>query len=188
MVNTALAMRDLQPGMPNMLLRACVKSLKSVQQRDKPEKGRQNMGQKASRPLSPHLQIYRWGPQMLTSILHRATGFVLATAGMLTLLWWLAALGGGAESYAVFQKYAVSAGADATGLQIAANWFFRLLALGVTWSFFQHLFSGLRHFILDMGAGYELKASRSWAIIVLIASITATLLVVLVAVWRVIGI
>ncbi|HEV7233999.1 MAG TPA: succinate dehydrogenase, cytochrome b556 subunit, partial [Sphingorhabdus sp.] len=60
------------------------------------------MGQTPTRPLSPHLQIYRWSPQMAISILHRATGFVLATAGMLTFLWWLAAIGGGAESYATF--------------------------------------------------------------------------------------
>lgn len=124
---------------------------------------------------------------MAVSIFHRVTGFVLATAGLLALLWWLAAIGGGAESYAVFQKYVVSAGKESTGLQIAANWFFRLVAIGVIWSFFQHLFSGLRHFILDMGAGYELKANRSWAIVVFIAAITATVLVVLVAVWRVMG-
>ena len=97
------------------------------------------MGQQSGRPLSPHLQIYRWSPQMAISIFHRATGFVLATAGMVTLLWWLSAIGGGAESYATFQKYVVSAGDDATGLQTASNWFFRLLALGVTYSFFQHL-------------------------------------------------
>lgn len=146
------------------------------------------MGQKASRPLSPHLQIYRWGPHMAVSIFHRATGFVLATAGLLTLLWWLGAIEGGAESYAHFQKYVVSAGKEATGFQVAANWFFRLVALGVTWSFFQHLFSGLRHFVLDMGAGYELKANKTWAIAVFVASIVATVLVVLVAAWRVMGV
>ena len=41
------------------------------------------MGQNPNRPLSPHLQIYRWSPQMAISIFHRATGFVLATAGMI---------------------------------------------------------------------------------------------------------
>lgn len=125
---------------------------------------------------------------MAVSIFHRATGFVLATAGMLTFLWWIAAIGGGAESYAHFQKYVVSAGEGATGLQIASNWFFRLVALGVTWSFFQHLFSGLRHFILDMGAGYELKANRSWAMMVFIAATLATGLVALVAFVRITGI
>ena len=146
------------------------------------------MGQESGRPLSPHLQIYRWSPQMAISIFHRATGFVLATAGMLTLLWWLSAIGGGAESYATFQKYVVSAGDDATGLQTAANWFFRLLAIGVTYSFFQHLFSGLRHLVLDMGAGYELTANRNWALAAFIAAIFATALVALFVASRFLGI
>ena len=137
------------------------------------------MGQETNRPLSPHLQIYRWSPQMAISIFHRATGFVLATAGMMTLLWWLSAIGGGAESYATFQKYVVSAGAEATGLQTASNWFFRVLALGVTYSFFQHLFSGLRHLVLDMGAGYELTVNRNWALAAFIAAFFATALVAL---------
>ncbi len=134
------------------------------------------MGQETNRPLSPHLQIYRWSPQMAISIFHRATGFVLATAGMMTLLWWLSAIGGGAESYASFQKYVVSAGDDATGLQTTANWFFRLLAVGVTYSFFQHLFSGLRHLVMDMGAGYELATNRTWAWVAFIAAFFATAL------------
>jgi len=146
------------------------------------------MGQESGRPLSPHLQIYRWSPQMAISIFHRATGFVLATAGMLTLLWWLSAIGGGAESYATFQKYVVSAGDDATGLQTGANWFFRLLAIGVTYSFFQHLFSGLRHLVLDMGAGYELTANRNWALAAFIAALFATALVALFVASRFIGI
>ena len=146
------------------------------------------MGQESGRPLSPHLQIYRWSPQMAISIFHRATGFVLATAGMLTLLWWLSAIGGGAESYATFQKYVVSAGDDATGLQTGANWFFRLLAIGVTYSFFQHLFSGLRHLVLDMGAGYELTANRNWALAAFIAALFATALVALFVASRFLGI
>jgi len=146
------------------------------------------MGQESGRPLSPHLQIYRWSPQMAISIFHRATGFVLATAGMLTLLWWLSAIGGGAESYATFQKYVVSAGDDATGLQTGANWFFRLLAIGVTYSFFQHLFSGLRHLVLDMGAGYELTANRNWALAAFIAALFATALVALFVASRFMGI
>ena len=145
------------------------------------------MGQDTNRPLSPHLQIYRWSPQMAISIFHRATGFVLATAGMMTLLWWLSAIGGGAESFATFQKYVVSAGDDATGLQTTSNWFFRLLALGVTYSFFQHLFSGLRHLVLDMGAGYALTVNRNWALAAFIAAIFATALVALLVASRVLG-
>lgn len=146
------------------------------------------MAQNPNRPMSPHLQIYRWSPQMAISIFHRATGFVLATAGMLTLLWWLSAIGGGAESYATFQKYVVSAGDGATTWQTASNWFFRLVALAVTFSFFQHLFSGLRHLVLDMGAGYELKTNRTWALAAFIAAFFATALVVLFVASRIIGV
>lgn len=145
------------------------------------------MAQNPNRPMSPHLQIYRWSPQMAISIFHRATGFVLATAGMLTLLWWLSAIGGDAESYATFQKYAVSAGDDATTWQCAVNWFFRLLGLAVVYSFFQHLFSGLRHLVLDMGAGYELKTNRTWALAAFVAAFFATALVVLLVASRFLG-
>ena len=146
------------------------------------------MGQKSTRPLSPHLQVYRWSPQMAISIVHRATGFILATAGMVTLLWWLSAIGGGEESYAIFQEYVVKAGEGATTFQTASNWFFRLVALAVTFSFFQHLFSGLRHFVLDMGAGYELKSNRTWALAAFAAAFFATALVALVVASRVIGV
>ena len=53
------------------------------------------------RPLSPHLQVYRWQVQMVTSILHRATGIVLAV-GMLGLVWALLALAAGPERWAAF--------------------------------------------------------------------------------------
>jgi succinate dehydrogenase / fumarate reductase, cytochrome b subunit len=152
------------------------------------KQGKPFMEQKPKRPLSPHLTIYRWSPQMAISIVHRATGFILATAGMLTFLWWLSAIGGDAESYATFQAYTVSAGKEATALQTTSNWFFRLLAVGVTFSFFQHLFSGLRHLVLDIGAGYELKANRSWALTAFVAAIFATASVAMFVAWRFVGI
>lgn len=145
------------------------------------------MAQNPNRPISPHLQIYRWGPHMAVSIFHRATGFVMATAGMLTLLWWLASIAGGPESYATFQAYVVSAGEEATGTQVAINWFFRLLALGITYSFFQHMFSGIRHLLMDLGAGYELKTVRTWSIAVYIAALTATALVAMLVAARFMG-
>ena len=54
------------------------------------------------RPLSPHLQIWRWGPAMLVSILHRVSGNGMATVGMGVLLWWLAEVDGGPAMYAHF--------------------------------------------------------------------------------------
>ena len=50
----------------------------------------------ADRPLSPHLSIWKWGPHMLVSILHRVTGSGMATVGLAVLLWC-----GGCATYAV---------------------------------------------------------------------------------------
>ncbi len=146
------------------------------------------MAQNHNRPLSPHLGVYRWSPQMAISIFHRATGFIMATAGLMTLLWWLSAIGGGAESYATFQKYVVYAGEQATTGQTVSNWFFRLLALAVTFSFFQHVCSGLRHLVLDIGAGYDLKTNRTWALAAFGGAIFATALVALFVASRFIGV
>ena len=57
-----------------------------------------------SRPLSPHLTIWRWGPHMVVSILHRATGAALSFAGLAILTWWLAAIAGGGDEYVAFTR------------------------------------------------------------------------------------
>ena len=57
----------------------------------------------ANRPIAPHLQIWKWGPHMAVSILHRITGDGMAFVGLGVLLWWLGAMAGGADSYATFQ-------------------------------------------------------------------------------------
>jgi succinate dehydrogenase / fumarate reductase, cytochrome b subunit len=146
------------------------------------------MSQKPSRPLSPHLTVYRWGPHMAASIVHRATGFILATAGVLTLLWWLYSIASGPESYKVFQSFVVGSADTATTYSIISNWFFRLLGIVLLLSFFQHLFSGFRHLLMDMGAGFDLATSRNSAWFVFIGSITATAVVVLALFARNLGI
>lgn len=103
------------------------------------------------RPLSPHLQIWRWGPHMLISILHRATGDGMALVGLAVLVWWLGALASGSEAYASFQGIVGSP----PGM---------VVLVGLSWAFFTHLMSGLRHFVMDIGAGYELKTNRAWSI------------------------
>jgi succinate dehydrogenase / fumarate reductase, cytochrome b subunit len=115
------------------------------------------------RPLSPHLTIWRWGPGMLVSILHRVTGGAITVVGLAILGWWLAAIAGGDESYA---KFAAVAGHPA-GLIVLA---------GLTWAFWQHFFSGLRHIVLDTGAGYELRVNKFWAVMTLVGSLFATAL------------
>jgi succinate dehydrogenase / fumarate reductase, cytochrome b subunit len=124
------------------------------------------------RPISPHLQVYKWGPHMLVSILHRASGDGLAIVGSLMFLWWLGAIAGGEASYQAFLACVWQEAADKP-LSVW-NWLGRAVMIGLTWAFFQHFFSGLRHFVLDTGAGYELKANKLWSLVVILAAIFAT--------------
>lgn len=122
------------------------------------------MSRNPGRPLSPHLTIWKWGPHMAVSILNRATGVGLAIVGGLGFIWWLVAAATGADAYATF-------------LAVATSWFGYLVAIGLTWAFFQHLFAGLRHFVMDTGAGYELRINRMGAIAAMVGAIVATVLV-----------
>jgi succinate dehydrogenase / fumarate reductase cytochrome b subunit len=115
----------------------------------------------ANRPLSPHLQIWKWGPHMAVSILHRVTGDGMALVGLGVLVWWLAALAGGAESYANFQEIMGSV----PGM---------IVLVGLSWAFFSHMSSGLRHFVLDIGAGYELATNKTWSIVVPLLGVLLT--------------
>jgi len=121
------------------------------------------MNSSKERPLSPHLTIWKWGPGMTVSILHRLTGGALTVVGLAILAWWLVALAGGEQAYADFAKIAKSP----AGMIVLA---------GLTWAFWQHLLSGLRHLVLDTGAGYELKVNRFWAVMTLFGSLLATAL------------
>lgn len=105
-----------------------------------------------NRPLSPHLQIWRWGPHMFISILHRATGDGMAFAGLGLLLWWLSALARGPKAYDTF-SWAVTTPVG------------YVVLVGVSWAFFSHMMSGLRHFVLDVGAGFELNTNKTWSIL-----------------------
>lgn len=121
------------------------------------------MHRNPARPLSPHLSIYKWGPHMLVSILHRITGAGLATIGAAGFVWWLAAAASGPEAYEDFTAAATS-------------WFGILVAVGLTWAFFQHTLSGIRHFFMDVGAGFELRTNKFWATMTLAGSLVLTAL------------
>ena len=121
------------------------------------------MNSTQQRPLSPHLTIWKWGPQMAVSILHRITGSGLTVAGLAVLAWWLAAISGGQIAYDRFTGHATS-------------WYGYVVLVGLTWAFWQHLFSGLRHLVLDTGAGYELKINRFWSVMTVIGALFATAL------------
>jgi succinate dehydrogenase / fumarate reductase cytochrome b subunit len=117
------------------------------------------------RPLSPHLTIWRWGPGMTVSILHRITGGAITVVGLAVLSWWLIAIAGGEESFARFTSVIWFE-------RFGIPWVIVALSL-LTWAFFQHLFSGLRHLVLDTGAGYELRVNKFWAIMTIPASALA---------------
>src|SRR5215213_3077819 len=119
------------------------------------------MSRNPSRPLSPHLGVYKWGPHMLVSILHRVTGAGLAVVGGAALVWWLAAAASGPDAYKDFAGRATS-------------WFGIAVAVGLSWAFFQHSLSGLRHLVMDIGAGFEIERNKFWATMTLAGSILLT--------------
>jgi len=106
---------------------------------------------------------------MAVSIVHRATGVTNAILGGLLFIWWLSALAGGEAAYARFVDLMTS---DTTG---RLNLLPALVLIGLTWSFVQHLCSGVRHLMLDTGAGYELKRNKTGAMMTFVVSALVTL-------------
>ena len=131
------------------------------------------MAHNPARPLSPHLTIWKWGPHMLVSILHRATGTALAIGGGIIFAAWLACAAAGPREYAVFYAWVVD---GQTSGQAGVNILARIIGIGLTWAVFQHMSTGVRHFILDTGAGYELRTNRAGAWATIGVSALATIL------------
>ena len=100
---------------------------------------------------------------MAVSILHRVTGAGLSIVGLAVLTWWLVAAGSGPASYATFTK----AMSSPFGL---------IVLVGLTWAFFQHLLSGLRHLTMDTGAAFELGTNKLFAILTIAGSLFLTAL------------
>jgi succinate dehydrogenase / fumarate reductase cytochrome b subunit len=98
---------------------------------------------------------------MAVSILHRATGIALSFAGLGILAWWLFALSSGPDAYTTFTKIVT----HPIGL---------VVLIGITWSFFQHLLSGIRHLVMDTGAAFELGINKTFAILTIIGSVLLT--------------
>ena len=121
------------------------------------------MSRNPDRPLSPHLSIWRWGPGMLVSILHRVTGSGLAVLGLGLLTWWLWALAAGPDAYASFATH-------------GSHWYGLVVLVGLTWAFWQHLLSGIRHLVMDIGAGYELRINKFFAVLTIVGSLFLTAL------------
>jgi succinate dehydrogenase / fumarate reductase, cytochrome b subunit len=109
------------------------------------------MAERSARPLSPHLGVWRWGPGMAASIFHRITGGALTVAGLAVLTWWLIALASGSDVYGDFSA-------------IAGTWVGLLVLIGLSWAFFQHLLTGIRHLVMDTGENFEIGANKKGAI------------------------
>jgi len=88
---------------------------------------------------------------MLVSILHRVSGDGMALVGLGILVWWLGALASGPAAYESF-------------IELASSPIGYVVLVGLSWAFFTHMMSGLRHFVLDVGAGYELDTNKLWSI------------------------
>lgn len=112
------------------------------------------------RPLSPHLQIYRWGTTNTLSILHRATG-VFLSLGLLALAWWLIAIATGPEAYAGV-------------MAVFGSVWFKLPLAGWVFCFFYHLGNGVRHLVWDAGYGFERATIRTGGIAVVVFAVLAT--------------
>ena len=121
----------------------------------------------SNRPLSPHLQVYRPQLTSVLSITHRGTGVFLAVATVL-LVYWLAALAGGASSYATAQAF-------------FGSWFGQLVLLVCSFSLFYHLCNGVRHLFWDIGVGFELEAAYRSGYAVVFVSIGLTVLAWIIA-------
>lgn len=113
------------------------------------------------RPLSPHLQIYRWQLTMTLSILHRATGVALAV-GTILVLALLVALAAGPEAYGAVRGFC----AAPFGLFLLVGW---------SWALCFHLFNGIRHLLWDSGWGFEIPRAYAtgWTVVVLSLVTTA---------------
>jgi succinate dehydrogenase / fumarate reductase cytochrome b subunit len=115
----------------------------------------------ADRPLSPHLQIYRWQLTSMLSILHRAAGLGLSV-GALLLVWWLVAAASGPAAYATVQNF-------------FGSWLGFTLLLGWTAALFYHLCNGIRHLVWDTGQGLDLASTYrgGWLVVAATALLTS---------------
>ena len=114
-----------------------------------------------SRPLSPHLSVYKFRITSTLSILHRLTGVALSL-GAVALVWWLFAIASGPDAYAVFASVAGSI----VGKIAIAGWLF---------TFFYHLCNGVRHLFWDVGKGFAIEQARASGWTVVTVSALATL-------------
>lgn len=120
-------------------------------------------GNASSRPLSPHISVYRWQLNSILSIVHRGTGIVLAI-GTLLLVYWLASAALGPGAYRSAQHF-------------IGSFIGQIMLIGWAWSLFFHLCNGIRHLIWDAGYGFDLEITKRSSLAVVVAASVLTVLV-----------
>ena len=123
---------------------------------------------RSERPLSPHLQVYRWYLTMALSIGHRVTGIGLAL-GLVLFTWWLLALASGPDAFATVQA-------------VMRSWFGLLVLFGYTFVAFYHCANGIRHLVWDAGYGFDPETAYRSGLAVLVVAGVMTIIA-----WLVIG-
>ena len=113
------------------------------------------------RPLSPHIQIYKWHISSLVSISHRITGIINIIVITLICLW-ASLLFLAEENYEIIEL-------------LMSSLIGKFIILGIIWSFSFQILSEIRHLIMDFGYGFELKTSRITGLIVIFGSIILTI-------------
>ncbi len=117
----------------------------------------------AARPISPHLQVWRWHITMATSILHRATGVALY-GGALLLALWAACLAAGPGPFELYRAVLGSIPG-------------KLALIALTFSIFFHMANGVRHLVWDSGHGFEPKVADQSGTAVIAFAVVLTVLV-----------
>tara|TARA_B100002051_G_scaffold49404_1_gene44379 strand:- start:173 stop:559 length:387 start_codon:yes stop_codon:yes gene_type:complete len=122
--------------------------------------------QKDNNPLAPHLQVYKWHISSLLSITHRIVGVINIIAITLICFWSISLLLG-EESYEFIKFFLQS-------------FFGKFLMITLCWTFSFHILNEIRHFVWDLGYGFDLKISKITGIITIIGSFVIAVLIYLI--------
>jgi len=122
------------------------------------------------RPLSPHLQVWRWHATMASSIAHRASGVANYTGAVLIAVW-IALVAAGPEAYAPVEALMAGPGAILV----------KLILIGFTLSLSYHLLNGLRHLAWDMGVGFDPAGSNVRSVLIFAGAALITAVIWLLA-------